>query len=170
MIVLGIMAILAGYVNTPWFGSFLGDWLTQGNPVLEGHHEGEPVWIMIAATVVSLLGIYLAWLIYGKRSISRDWLSGKGSTLHTILYNKYYVDEFYQYTIMSWAKGIGYLAQFIDRFIVEGLVALVVTIVQGLGKAGSKLQSGQVQTYGAMAFVGLAVLVVIYALTGGYLK
>jgi NADH-quinone oxidoreductase subunit L len=71
---------------------------------------------------------------------------------------------------MSWAKGIGYLAQFIDRFIVEGLVALVVAIVQGLGKAGSKLQSGQVQTYGAMAFVGLAVLVVIYALTGGYLK
>ena len=170
MIVLGVMAILAGYVNTPWFGSFLGDWLTQGNPVLEGHHEGEPVWIMLAATVVSLLGIYLAWLIYGKRSISRDWLSGKGSTLHTILYNKYYVDEFYQYTVMSWAKGIGYIAEFIDRFIVEGLVALVVGIVQGLGRAGSKLQSGQVQTYGAMAFVGLAVLVVIYALTGGYLK
>jgi NADH-quinone oxidoreductase subunit L len=170
MIVLGVMAIIAGYVNTPWFGSFLGDWLTQGNPVLEGHHEGEPVWIMIAATVVSLLGIYLAWLIYGKRSVSRDWLSGKGSTLHTILLNKYYVDEFYQFTFMSWARGIGYIAQFIDRYIVEGLVALVVAIVQGLGRAGSKLQSGQVQTYGAMAFVGLAVLVVIYALTGGYLK
>jgi NADH-quinone oxidoreductase subunit L len=170
MIVLGFFAIFAGYVNTPWFGSFLGDWLTKGNPVLETSHEGEPVWIMLAATVVSLLGIYLAWLIYGKRSLSRDWISGKGSTLHTILYNKYYVDEFYQFTFMSWAKGIGYIARFIDRFIVEGLVALVVAIVQGLGRAGSKLQSGQVQTYGAMAFVGLAVLVVIYALTGGYLK
>jgi NADH-quinone oxidoreductase subunit L len=170
MIVLGFFAIFAGYVNTPWFGSFLGDWLTKGNPVLETSHEGEPVWIMLAATVVSLLGIYLAWLIYGKRSLSRDWISGKGSTLHTILYNKYYVDEFYQFTFMSWAKGIGYIARFIDRFIVEGLVALVVAIVQGLGRAGSKLQSGQIQTYGAMAFVGLAVLVVIYALTGGYLK
>ena len=170
MIILGVLAVVAGYVNTPWFGSFLGDWLTQGNAVLAGHHEGEPAWIMIAATVVSLLGIYLAWLIYGKRSISRDWLSGKGGTLHTILYNKYYVDEFYQYTILSWTKGISHICQFIDRFIVEGLVALVTGIVQGLGRAGSKLQSGQIQTYGAMAFVGLAVLVVIYALTGGYLK
>jgi NADH-quinone oxidoreductase subunit L len=169
MIVLAILAVVAGYFNTPWFGSFLGDWLTDGNPVLAGHHEGEPVWIMIAASVVSLLGIYLAWLIYGKRSISRDWLSGKGGTLHTILLNKYYVDEFYQYTFISWAKGIGHIAQFIDRLI-EGLAALVTLIVQGIGKAFSKLQSGQIQTYGAMAFVGLAVLVVIYALTGGYLK
>jgi NADH-quinone oxidoreductase subunit L len=46
----------------------------------------------------------------------------------------------------------------------------VVGIVQGLGAAGSKLQTGQVQTYGAVAFIGLAVLVVIFALTGGYLR
>jgi NADH-quinone oxidoreductase subunit L len=170
MIVLGVLAIVAGYVNTPWFGSFLGDWLTKGNPLLEGHHEGEPIWIMAAATIVSLLGIYLAYLIYGKRSISRDWLSGKGSTLHTILYNKYYVDEFYQLTIISITKGFSHLLQFIDTFIVEGLVKLVTGIVQGLGRLGSKLQSGQVQTYGAVAFIGLAVLVVIYAFTGGYLK
>lgn len=170
MIVLGFFAIFAGYVNTPWFGSFLGDWLTQGNAALAGHEGGEPAWIQIVAIVVSLAGIYFAWLIYGKRSISRDWLSGKGGTMHTILLNKYYVDEFYQYTFISWAKGIGYIARFIDRYIVEGLVALVTGIISGLGRLGSKLQSGQVQTYGAMAFVGLAVLVVIYALTGGYLK
>ncbi len=170
MIVLGVLAIVAGYVNTPWFGSFLGDWLTKGNPLLEGQHEGEPVWIMAAATIVSLLGIYLAYLIYGKRSISREWLSGKGSTLHAILYNKYYVDEFYQLTIISITKGFSHLMQFIDTFIVEGLVNLVTGIVQGLGRLGSKLQSGQVQTYGAVAFIGLAVLVVIYAFTGGYLK
>jgi NADH-quinone oxidoreductase subunit L len=170
MIILGVLAIFAGYVNTPWFGSFLGDWLTEGNHLLAGHHEGEPVWIMAAATIVSLLGIYLAYLIYGKRSISRNWLSGKGSTLHTILYNKYYVDEFYQLTIISLTKGFSHIMQFIDTFIVEGLVRLVTGIVQGLGRLGSRLQSGQVQTYGAVAFIGLAVLVVIYAFTGGYLK
>ena len=38
-----------------------------------------------------------------------------------------------------------------------------------LARLGSKLQNGQTQIYGAVAFVGLAVLVVIYALTGGYL-
>lgn len=29
MIVLGVLAVVAGYINTPWFGTFLGDWLTK---------------------------------------------------------------------------------------------------------------------------------------------
>jgi NADH-quinone oxidoreductase subunit L len=168
MLILSVLAIVGGYVNTTWFGSFLGDWLTDGNKLLETHGE-EPAWVMIVATVVSLSGIYLAYLVYGKKSISRNWLSGTGDKLHTILYNKYYVDEFYEATIIAFTKGISYLLQFIDVYIVEGLVKGVVGLVQGLGASGSKLQTGQVQTYGAVAFVGLAVLVVIFALTGGYL-
>ncbi|WP_042463511.1 NADH-quinone oxidoreductase subunit L [Neobacillus dielmonensis] len=170
MLVLGVLAIISGYVNTPWFGSFLGDWLVDGNEKLgHGHMEG-PIWIMIAATVVSLAGIYLAWLIYGKRSVSRNWLSGSGDTLHTILYNKYYVDEFYQMTVVAVTKGISYFLRFIDVFLVGGIVKGVVGFVQGLGATGSKLQNGQVQTYAAVAFVGLAILTVIFALTGGYLQ
>lgn len=171
MIILGVLAIIGGYVNTPWFGTFFGDWLVDGNEVLAHHAHAEgPGWIMPAATIVSLLGIFLAWLIYGKRSVSRNWLSGKGDTLHTILLNKYYIDEFYQMTVVAVTTGISYFLKFIDTFIVEGIVKGVVGFVQGLGASGSKMQTGQVQTYGAVAFVGLAVLAVIFALTGGYLK
>jgi NADH-quinone oxidoreductase subunit L len=170
MIVLGVLAAVSGYVNTPWFGSFLGDWLVDGNPTLAAHHAEGPVWVMIVATLVSLAGIYLAWLIYYKRSLARNWLSGTGDTLHTILVNKYYIDEFYQLTVLAFVKGFSYFLRFIDVFIVEGLVKGVVGIVQGLGITGSKLQTGQVQTYGAVAFIGLAVLAVVFALTGGYLK
>jgi NADH-quinone oxidoreductase subunit L len=171
MILLGVLAVIAGYVNTPWFGTFLGDWLVDGNEALahHGHVEG-PVWIMIAATLVSLAGIFLAYLMYYKRSLARNWLSGTGDTLHTILFNKYYVDEFYQLTVVAATKAISYFLRFIDVFLVEGLVKGVVGIVQGLGQTGSKMQTGQVQTYGAVAFIGLAVLAVIFALTGGYLR
>ncbi|MED3623882.1 NADH-quinone oxidoreductase subunit L [Neobacillus thermocopriae] len=170
MVVLGILAIVAGYVNTPWFGTFLGDWLVDGNEVLgHGHMEG-PSWIMIAATVISLLGIYLAWLIYGKRTIARDWLSGQGGMLHTVLYNKYYIDEFYQLTVISVTRGISYFLRFIDTFLVEGVAKGMVGFVHGLGKTGSKLQNGQTQMYGTVAFLGLALLAFIFALTGGYLK
>jgi NADH-quinone oxidoreductase subunit L len=170
MIVLGVLAVVAGYVNTPWFGTFLGDWLVDGNPALGHAHVEGPFWIMIAATVVSLAGIYLAYQIYYKRTIARNWLSGTGDTLHTILSNKYYVDEFYQMTIIAFTKGFSYFLQFVDVFLVQGLVKSVGGIVQGLGAAGSKMQTGQVQTYGAVAFIGLAILAVIFALTGGYLK
>ena len=72
MIVLGVLAVVAGYINTPWFGTFLGDWLTKdvGFKVEEAH---GPVWIMIVATLVSFAGIALAYFIYGKKSISREW-------------------------------------------------------------------------------------------------
>lgn len=170
MIVLGILAVVAGYVNTPWFGTFLGDWLVDGNEALgHGHIEG-PAWIMIVATVVSLLGIYLAWLMYGKKSLQREWLTTRAPIMYNILYNKYYIDEFYQLTVVKATKGFTAILSFIETFIVEGIVKLVTAIVHGLGIMGSKLQNGQVQAYGTVAFVGLALLIVIFALTGGYLK
>jgi NADH-quinone oxidoreductase subunit L len=73
-------------------------------------------------------------------------------------------------TVVAVTTGISYFLKFIDTFLVEGIVKGVVGFVQGLGASGSKMQTGQVQTYGAVAFVGLAVLAVIFALTGGYLK
>lgn len=168
MIVLGVLAIIAGYVQTP-FNHNLGEWLVDGHEALgHGHVEG-PIWIMIAATVVSLAGIYLAYLIYYKRSIARNWLSGSGDTLYSILLNKYYIDEFYQMSVVAVTKGISYFLRFIDVFLVEGIMKGVAGIVQGLGAAGSKLQTGQTQTYAAVAFIGLALLAVIFVLTGGYL-
>ena len=162
MTVLAFLAIFAGYINTPWFGTFLGDWLTNGDG-----HEAGPIWIMIVATVLSLLGIYLAWLIYGKKSISRDWLSGKVPVVHSILYNKYFVDEIYQYTVVTGVKVFSLFLKYVEWFIVEGIAELIRGGVQRLGKWGSKFQNGQTQVYGTVAFVGLALLVVIFALTGG---
>ncbi len=170
MLVLGVLAIISGYVNTPWFGTFLGDWLTEGNHALgHGHIEG-PAWIMIAATLISLAGILLAYMIYGKRSMSSDWLGGEGSTVYSILSNKYFVDELYNVTIVPVTKGISFLLSFIDKFLVEGIMNTVTISVKGLGKIGSKLQTGQVQLYGTVVVLGLAVLLVVYALTGGYVR
>jgi NADH-quinone oxidoreductase subunit L len=167
MIVLGVLAVVAGYVNTPWFGTFLGDWLVEGNEALgHGHIEG-PAWIMIVATVVSLAGIFLAYLIYNKGSLSRNWLGA--TTLYNILYNKYYIDEFYSLTVVNATKFISHFLRIIDVYLVEGIVNGVSGFVQSLGRLGAKLQSGQVQTYSAVAFVGLAIIMVIFALTGGYL-
>ncbi|HHW35832.1 MAG TPA: NADH-quinone oxidoreductase subunit L [Bacillales bacterium] len=169
MIVLGILAIVSGYVNTPWFGTFLGDWLTEGSTVLgHGHIEG-PGWIMFVATGVSLAGIVLAWLMYGSKLLSRDWLVKPFPVGYKVLYNKYYIDEIYHAIVVLGTRTIGLILQVVDTYIVGGLVKGTAALTQGIGRAGSKLQDGQIQTYGTVAFFGLAVLVVIIALTGGYL-
>lgn len=168
MVVLGVLAVVAGYVNTPWFGTFLGDWLVEGNEALgHGHVEG-PAWIMIVATLVSLAGIFLAYLMYGKKSLSRDWLSSCAPVTYSVLYNKYFIDEFYELTIVNITKFFSLFLKYIEVFIVEGIVNLVTQFVQAFGKTGSRVHNGQVQMYGTVAFVGLAVLFVIFAVTGGY--
>ena len=170
MMVLAVLAIVAGYVNTPWFGTFLGDWLLEGNPALGDSHVEGPSWIMILATVLSLLGIFLAWLMYGKKSLSRDWLSSKMPIVVGVLQNKYFIDELYEYTVVYATRAWSLFLQFIEWFLVEGIVKAITVTIRLLAKLGSKLQNGQTQSYGVVAFVGLALLVVIYALTGGHIK
>ena len=169
MIVLGVLAVVAGYVNTPWFGTFLGDWLIEGSLYIKEEAVEAPIWITLVAVTVSLVGIYLAYLIYGKRSLSRDWLTSRSPILYNILYNKYFIDEIYQVTVVYSTKFLSFFLKYFDKFIIGGIVSGVAASTQGIGRLGAKLQNGQVQVYGAVAFVGLALLVVILAITGGYL-
>ncbi len=170
MIILGVLAVVAGYVNTPWFGTFLGDWLTEGTHAYgHGHVEG-PLWIMIVATLVSVLGILLAYLMYSKKSIARDWLTSNAPILYSIVYNKYYVDQLYKRTIVYATNVVSLFLKYIDEFLVVGAVKGIAGATRAIGKYGSKLQTGQVQVYGSFAFLGLALLIVIFALTGGYLR
>jgi NADH-quinone oxidoreductase subunit L len=170
MIILGILAVFAGYVNTPWFGTFLGDWLTEGTHVLGHGHVDGPAWIMIVATVVSAGGILLAYLMYSKKTISRDWLSSRAPIAYSIVYRKYFIDELYESTIGYATKAFSLFLKYIDEFLVGGIVKGVASVTNGIGKVGAKLQTGQVQVYGSIAFLGLAILIVLFALTGGYLR
>lgn len=168
MIVLGVLAVVAGYLNTTWFGTFLSDYLAKGPVELpHGDHHG-PGWIPIVATAASLLGIGLAYLIYQKETLSRSWLSRMFPGLSHVIYNKWYVDEGYDATFVKGTKGLSKLGVLFDRYVVDGLVASVTAGVQGLAKAGSRLQNGQVQSYGTAAIFGLVILLLIVALTGGY--
>ncbi|MBY6037319.1 NADH-quinone oxidoreductase subunit L [Fictibacillus nanhaiensis] len=168
MIVLGVLAVVAGYLNTPWFGTFLTDYLSQG-PVelLHADHHG-PVWIPFVATAVALLGIGLAYMIYQKGSVSRDWLTRTFPGLSHVIYNKWFVDEGYDRTVVKGTTGLSWLGVWFDKYVIEGLVAGVVSGVQALSRLGSEMQNGQVQSYGTFAIFGLVLLLLIAALSGGY--
>lgn len=169
LIVLGALSIFSGYVNTPWFGAFLGDWLVEGNKAFgPGHIEG-PIWIMVAASVISLLGMLLAYMMYGKRNIRRNQFGGEGSAVYSILYNKYYVDEMYGHSVIPFTRSVALFCSFIEKFVVEAVMKAVGGTILLLGKWGAKFQSGQMQQYGAVVLAGLAILLVIYAVAGGNL-
>ncbi|PEI71251.1 NADH-quinone oxidoreductase subunit L [Bacillus wiedmannii] len=169
MIVLGVLAVVAGYINTPWFGTFLGDWLTK-DVAFKAREAHGPVWIMIVATLVSLAGIALAYFIYGKKSISRDWAGGDGTPLYNLLKEKYYVDELYNMTVLPITKGIAHVLRLFEAYVVEGIAVLIGSLIKGLSGLGSRLQNGNVQVYGTVTAVSLALLVIILLYTGGDLR
>jgi len=106
-------------------------------------------------------------VIYHKKSLERDFLSSTFPITYTVMYNRYFVDEFYQMTVGYGARALGYLGVFIERYIVNVIASLCSEIVHGIGKQGSKLQNGQVQTYGAVVFVGLVIILAVAAMQGG---
>ena len=164
MIVLSALAIVAGYIQTTWFGSFLGDWLgTSPYPILANHHSG-PSWIPISASLLAIAGIGLAWIMYVRKGVAPDG----GSEVHKLLTHKYYIDEIYEATFVKGTRVIGYFCLYFDRFIIEGGAQGITGIVKHLGKVGARIQSGQVQTYGTVAFSGLVVVLLLIAVFGGY--
>lgn len=170
MVILGILAVFSGYAHTPWFGSFLGDWLIEGNPALGSGHAEGPGWIMAAATIVSLGGILLAYLMYKRKSLGANLFGGQGTIPYAVLYNKYYVDEMYNYSIVPAVKTIAVTCAYIEKFLIEGIMGAVSAVVVRLGKIGSSMQTGQVQHYGAAVIVGLAFILIVYAAAGGLLR
>jgi NADH-quinone oxidoreductase subunit L len=170
MMVLGVLAIFAGYLNTTWFGTFLTDYLAGGPVDLSmAEHHGAG-WIPFVATAAALLGIGLAYVMYLKGSVSRDWLTRSLPGLSHIIFNKWFVDEGYDRTFVKGTTGLSKLGVLFDRFVVDGAVTGVTAAVQGLSRLGSRLQDGQVQTYGTAAIFGLVLILLIAALTGGYLS
>ncbi|GGI16768.1 NADH-quinone oxidoreductase subunit L [Gottfriedia solisilvae] len=166
MSLLGVLAIFAGYINTPFFGRYLNEFLLEDVPFTITEHSHEPIWIMIVATLVSLAGITLAYSMYGSKAKKSD--QEENGLFYEILLNKYYVDELYNVTIVKGMFAIGHVMYAIERFVIEGIATVVKGIVSTVGSIGSRLQSGQVQTYGFITLLGLALILLTLVVTGGY--
>ncbi|WP_050616578.1 NADH-quinone oxidoreductase subunit L [Bacillus testis] len=168
IMILGILAAVSGYVNTPWFGTYLEDWLADGNHLLAGTHGGGSGWIMLASVLVSLAGIGAAYRLYGKKR-NREKSGFAASKGYLIAKNHFYVDEWYGHSVIPAVQSISIFLLAVEMFIVEGLMKAIASGVRQLAKAGSFFQNGQVQLYGTVAIIGLAAMLFIFAATGGYI-
>jgi NADH-quinone oxidoreductase subunit L len=156
LIVLAVLAALVGFFETPFFTGF-GDWLT-GTHAAE-HHGGTIV--MILSTLVGVLGIGLGYFMYAKGAIPRDIVSGKVPWLTQLLNRKYYIDELYQTVIVKPLALFGLVLNLFDLYVVDGLVKLTAGTVSGIGRVGSRMQNGQLQSYGLMMLLGVIILAVV---------
>jgi NADH-quinone oxidoreductase subunit L len=152
LLVLAVLAVIAGFVYFPG-NAFLGHWLSA-------HVEEEHVnWVVVfASNAVALLGIGLGYVLYYKRREAADSLATRFAALHTVLKNKYFVDEAYDAAAVRPLGRAGRALQLFDLYVVEGAVKLTAGIMTGLNKVGVRFQNGQTQTYGALSIIGLLLI------------
>lgn len=171
LIVLAIGSVLAGLIGMPeviagifparieHFFTFFTTWLTRGAhgeglgllpPSPEPHGHALEWGLMGGATAVSVLGILLAAKLYrGGISDTARNLAQKLKPLHTLLWNKYYVDELYDLVIVRPLKVIArILWKTADALIIDGgLTKVGPAVVSVSGGITRRIQNGDVQRY-----------------------
>jgi len=158
LILLALLAIVAGFVGLP--GKFsIYNFLFLEHPEEVKMDYG----VAITSNIVAILGILLAFIIYGIRILSPDTIREKAGFVYTILKNKYYIDEIYLFFIRTVYYNLTEGIKWFDRHIVDGAVNLVAFLCRWSGNKLKFTITGRVQNYALIIVAGLIfVILAIY--------
>ncbi len=214
LIILSFFAIFAGFVGVPKDFPILGSIFSSGGSFffhlversvvplgnIAPQHPAFNIFPVLVSFAVALGGLYLGWVMYGRKPLKAGepdpLIDILGSSLHTTLKNRYYMDDLYT---MLFVKPSQAIANFINVFIDKGLIdsilhgiarlavwigdfikVLNLWLIDGVGdgiprgiyRAGGWLrrtQSGRIQQY-LLAVLIVAVLIgLVLAVTSGAL-
>jgi NADH-quinone oxidoreductase subunit L len=171
LIVLAVLSVIGGYIGLP---AALGGnnpfehWL---EPVIRAHgavegteihaDAGVEYTVMFFSVLVALAGIYLAYAWYMRKTSGAKALSETG--MHTVLINKYWVDQIYDTLISKpLIRGSELMSQYFDLGVIDGTVNGVGSALSGLGGYVRRIQTGVVQHYVIFMGIGLVALLTTF--------
>ncbi len=176
LVILCVGAVASGWVGLPPLWGFENQFAhfmepVVGHPSAHGSHAEE--WAVMGVSVLlGLLGIVTAWSLYGRKSDLPERAAGLANGVpYRWLLNKYYVDEFYDATIVRGVYGTArnILVAFTDGAIIEGIVNGVPKALYAIGGWLRRIHSGVLQHYATFMAAGVIALVVavLLGLGGG---
>ena len=197
LVILSVFAVVLGFFGTPvwpWFESYLSGFREPIELHFGALFDAKELAILTASSLIALAGIRLAWGFYGNRDLgdeSEDILERVRPDfvrdLFVLFKNKFYVDEFYEATVIRFNAWWARFCDALDYWVWNGFVMLAGYAVLGLswvtrffdenvinrgfdegchdvglgGKLLSRLQNGQVQSYLRIIGVAFAVLLLL---------
>jgi NADH-quinone oxidoreductase subunit L len=157
--ILAVLSLGGGYINIPKFLEPL-----YGEP-----HEA-PAWLMYVSVAAGLLGIGIAYLFYVVSPSLPEALANTFRGPYRWIYNKYFVDEFYDSTVVH--PVVDGSRQFLWRVgdvqVIDGAVNGVGTVSRAFGSLLRRAQSGYIRSYAAWVLAGSILVVVLMGWKGGY--
>jgi NADH-quinone oxidoreductase subunit L len=115
--------------------------------------------VAVPATLIGLAGILLAFGVYRRRWVDPARVAAGLGPIYTLVYNKYYVDEFYRWMMDHVYYAVSGAIAWFDRHVVDGLMNGLAWAAQFLGAGLRKAQTGRVQAYALGMLAGLLILV-----------
>ena len=158
LIVLAVFAAIGGFIGVVnnYASQFASDpeTLTFVQQLTEPLKTPIPMLIGIG---VALLGIFLAFSFY--KNATNDPLPAKLGKLAVAMKNRFYFDELYEATFIRAHDFIATVADWIDRWLVEGFCIGAIRGGTDLsGRALRLMQTGNLQTYAFLFVLGVALL------------
>jgi len=175
MVILAVLSVIGGYVGVPHvlgggnhFHQFLAPVFGEVSQHLEKAHgaggqEGSlELLLMLVSVAVAFIGIGKAYYFYIKEPSMPKRAAEALPGAYRVLFNKYYVDEIYQFLFVNSTKRLGTILwrQF-DENVVDRTVNVVAAIMRVLGSGLRLLQTGFVQDYALGIIIG-AVLLILF--------
>ena len=151
----GVYTTLGGFLE--WGGRF-GSFVTANGKDYTIHFEKQ---VAITSTVIAILAIALATYIYkGEKQPVADRMYAAFPRLHRWAYKRFYMDEVYQFIThrIIFARVSKPIAWF-DRHIVDGFFDFLAWGTHSLSYQIRNLQSGSVQQYALVFFLGILLVV-----------
>jgi NADH-quinone oxidoreductase subunit L len=157
--VLAVLSVVGGWIQIAGIWHPLSDWL---HPVAEPLVEPSVLqdWLTsLVAMALGLGGIYLAWLLYGERSLAVPSIPAA----RRLLEHKLYFDELYDAVFYRPAvAAASALRRGVEEPLVDGSIDAAATTVREAGRAATIVQTGYLRSYALALTAGLAVLAVVF--------
>ena len=145
------------------FGDFLGPVFEPAQEILYGghahgggHHSLSVELVLIATSLgIAIIGLLIAYYMYIKDPKVPDQVIEEFPGFHKAIYNKYWVDEIYDFLFVNSIVDFSrWLWKRFDELIVDGAVNGVAWLVDVIGSALRRLQTGLVKDYALSILVG----------------
>jgi len=119
---------------------------------------------MSVSILVAFAGIGIAWYFFLRSPASADAVAQAAGPVHTLLENKYYVDELYDATIVEPIVSVsrGALWQVADATVIDGAVNGAGWVVNTSAGLLRRLQTGSVRVYAASILLGVVMVLGYY--------
>jgi NADH-quinone oxidoreductase subunit L len=189
LVVLGILAAVAGFVNmvpvqkvTGLQIDYLHQWLEHGYAGLTVEHYGtllhdfagygtaglelSPLLPGAVSLALALAGAVVAYLLYNVPDPVEH--TDRLGEIKTVLYNNYYQDEYQVWIANGFTRPLARAANKFDGGVVDGVVNGVSSVSLFSGGRIRLIQTGVVSNYAVLLTLGLTALILAFGLLGGW--